>query len=133
MTQHKTQHRTTAKGSSWSRLFTSLAAAIMFAAMVRGAEARDPYLGADSRMTGAIGGYEGSTASGHPHGWGGFYGYPNLWTEGHARPSDHGHSGDYLRFGRGATPPGQVHAGYVIQRPFLRGRYDRRCERLFTW
>jgi hypothetical protein len=67
----------------------------------------DPY-GAGGRIA-----YEGSMISGHPHGYGGWYGYPGLWRGSDEHTGAHGHHGAIQRFGLYATPPGHWRAGYV--------------------
>ena len=94
-------------------------------------QARDRYWGADHRLPGGLGGYEGSVASRHFHGSSGYFGFPNHWTEGHGPSSDHGHSGDVLRYGREATSPGHWQAGYQASHAFYRGAYDALNTRLF--
>jgi hypothetical protein len=135
MTQPRTHQARVKMGSSRSKRWGGLLPLVLLflVAVPASAVARDLYYGADSRYAGGLGGYEGSVVSHHPHGWGGYHGFPNRWTAGHGPASDTGHAGEVLRYGRGATPPGHHFAGYQIQRPYLRGAYDRRCGRLFSW
>ena len=117
----------------WTQQLTlPLTLALTLALSPIGAQARDPYWGADARSSDR-GGREFSTHSSHFHGRGGFAAWPNRWSEGHGPRSNHGHTGDINRYGRFATPPGHASAAYVPQRLFDPGAYGRRHCQLFHY
>jgi len=62
---------------------------------------------------------------------------PGGFDEGSGPRNDYGHAGEVRRYGRHADKPGHSAAGYLVQRNFLPGNYDRTDHRLFhyrrTW
>ena len=115
------------------RPWLALAAALVMAFAPRAAAAGQSYYGADSRLPSFVGGWEGNQASPHFHGSKGFWSYPGHFYEGTGPRSDYGHSGDVRAYGRHADASGHYQAGYLIQRLFIAGEYNRPDQRLFHY